>query len=58
MDKRAIFKRYMEWLKFNPGKKKLTSKIVYQKMQDLFGAPIEDRKYAGIRLSEDGADAV
>ena len=54
----AIWKRYTDWLKYNPAKKKLTRTVVYQKMQDMFGAPIDDKKYAGVRLGEEGVDAV
>lgn len=54
--KRAVWKRYADWLKYNPAKKKLTSAAVYQKMQELFGAPIDDKKYAGVKLADDGTD--
>ena len=53
-----VLVRYKEWTRFNPGKKVLQKPQILQKMEEIYGKPVDagGKVYAGVRIAEDGED--
>jgi len=47
---------YKAWCKFNPVKKVLPKKDLMERMKAVYGAPVDGKVYAGVRLAEEGED--
>jgi len=53
-----ILIRYKEWIRFNPGKKAMLKGPILQKLNELYGQPLDmgGKVYAGVRIAEEGED--
>lgn len=47
---------YKAWCKFNPTKKVMNKKDIMERMNTVYGAPVDGKMYAGVRLAEEGED--
>lgn len=47
---------YKDWCKYNPGKKVLQKKEIIERMKSLYGAPIDNKLFVGVRPAEEGED--
>ncbi len=47
---------YKNWCKFNPMKKQLQKKDLMERMKSVYGAPVDGKAYAGVRIAEEGED--